>query len=71
MLDGADVVLHGLDPCIGVVDAIRRQRPGLPVVVRQRRRADGSAGPVPDGCVPLPADCSVHGQIDALREAAT
>jgi len=68
-LDGADVVLHDLDPRLGVAGAIRRQRPGLPVLVARHRRDDGSAEPVPEGCVPLAPDCSVRGQIEALRRA--
>jgi hypothetical protein len=69
VLDGADVVLHGLDPGLGVAAAIRRGRPGIPVLVRQRRRPDGSREPVPEGCMPLPWPCSVRGQVDAVTEA--
>jgi hypothetical protein len=43
VLSGADVVLHDLDEALGIADAIRQQRPGLPVVVVERHR--GSAGP--------------------------
>ena len=32
LLDGADAVLHGLDPRLGMAAAIRRRRPGLPVI---------------------------------------
>ncbi|HTT52322.1 MAG TPA: hypothetical protein VMH35_13050 [Streptosporangiaceae bacterium] len=32
LLDGADAVLHGLDPGLGVAVAIQQHRPGLPVV---------------------------------------
>jgi hypothetical protein len=78
LVAGADVVLHGLDPGLGVAAAIRRHRPELPVVVEQRRQQDGAADPVPAGCVPLGYPCSVNGQIDALlrveaaaRRAAT
>lgn len=65
----ADVVLHGLDPALGVAAAIRRARPGIPVLVGQGRRPDGSLEPVPDGCVPLAAPCSVPGQIEAVVAA--
>jgi hypothetical protein len=68
VLAGADVVLHGLDPGLGIAAAIRRQHPGLPVVVKQRREA-GSADEMPAGCVPLGYPCSVRGQIDALLQA--
>ena len=66
---GADAVLHGLDPGLGVAAAIRRHRPGLPVVVAQRRRADGSLPPVPPGCTPHVFPSSVQGQIGALWRA--
>jgi len=66
VLAGADAVLHGLDPESGVAAAIRRRRPGLPVVVAQPRRADGSLPPVPQGCIPHVFPSSVKGQIDAL-----
>ncbi len=69
-LDGADVVLHGLDPALGVAAAIRRSRPGIPVLVGQRRGPGGRQEPVPDGCVPLASPCSVPGQIDAVALAA-
>jgi hypothetical protein len=62
LLAGADVVLHGLDPELGVAAAIRRQYPRLPVVIEQRRDADGSAEKVPDGCIPLRYASSVSGQ---------
>lgn len=68
-LAGADAVLHGLDPELGVAAAIRRHHPGLPVVVEQRRRPDGSMADVPEGCVPLRYPCSVKGQIEALWRA--
>lgn len=69
LVDGADVVLHGLDPGLGIASAVVRQHPELPVVVEQERRPDGTAAPVPAGCVPLRYPCSVHGQIDALLRA--
>jgi hypothetical protein len=69
LVDGADVVLHGLDAGAGVAAAIRRQRPGLPVVVEQRRQQAGPADPVPAGCIPLGYPCSVRGQINALLRA--
>jgi len=68
LVAGADVVLHGLDPALGIAAAIRRQRPELPVVVEQHREAD-NADAVPAGCVPLSYPCSVSGQIDALLRA--
>ena len=69
LVAGADVVLHGLDPGLGVAAAIRRQRPELPVVVEQHRDDAGAADPLPAGCVPLRYPCSVAGQIDALFRA--
>jgi len=68
-LEQADAVLHGLDPDLGVAAAIRRRHPGLPVVVQQRRRRDGSLTAVPQGCLPLAYPCSVKGQIEALWRA--
>lgn len=68
-LAAADVVLHDLDPGLGIAEAIRRQRPGISVVAEQRRGADGSLQPVPEGCTPLTFGCSVKGQIDALWRA--
>ena len=67
-LSGADAVLHGLDPRLGVAESIRRALPGTPVIVRQRR-LDGGQQALPDGCLPLPPDCSVPGQISALKRA--
>jgi hypothetical protein len=69
LVTGADVVLHGLDPALGIAAAIRREHPGLPVVIDQRGEADG-ADPVPAGCVRLSYPCSVGGQIDTLLRAA-
>lgn len=69
LVAGADAVLHGLDPALGVAAIIGRQRPGLPVVAERRRRGDGSLPPVPEGCTPLACSCSVKGQIDALWDA--
>lgn len=66
VLAGADAVLHGLDPALGIAAAIHRQHPGTPVVVKRRRRADDSVQPIPEGCTPLAYHCSVKGQIDAL-----
>ena len=65
----ADVVLHGLDPALGIAAAIRRTRPELPVVVEQPRARAGGAGAVPAGCVPLGYPCSVSGQVDAVGRA--
>jgi hypothetical protein len=65
----ADVVLHGLDPALGIAAAIRRRHPQLPVVVEQRRQKAGSASAVPAGCVRLGYPCSVRGQVDALLRA--
>jgi hypothetical protein len=50
VLDGADVVLHGLDPRCGVAAAVRWWHPEIPVV---------RTGP----------DCSVAGQVAAVRQA--
>ncbi len=69
LLTAADVVLHGLDPALGIAAAIRRQRPRLPVVIEQRRYEDGSDGEVPDGCLPLRYASSVRGQVAAVRQA--
>jgi len=69
LVTGADVVLHGLDPALGIAAAIKREHPGLPVVIDSRGEADG-ADPVPAGCVRLSYPCSVSGQIDALLRAA-
>jgi hypothetical protein len=69
LLTGADVVLHGLDPALGVAAAIGRQSPGVPLIVEQHRRADGSPQPVPEDSLPLVFPCSVQGQIDALWRA--
>ncbi len=66
---GADAVLHGLDPALGIAAAINRQHPRIPVVAEQRRHSDGSLQPVPEGCTPLAFPCSVKGQIDALWRA--
>jgi len=66
---GADVVLHGLDPMLGIATAIRHRYPRLPLVVEQRRRETGSPDALPAGCVPLRYPCSVSGQIDALMGA--
>jgi hypothetical protein len=73
LVGGADVVLHELDPALGIAAAIRRDYPGLPVVIEQRGQADStdaSADAGPAGCVLLGYPCSVHGQIDALLRAA-
>lgn len=68
-LASADAVLHGLDLGLGIAAAIRRQHPGLPVVVAQHCNADGSLQAVPEGCVPISATSSVQGQIEALWRA--
>jgi len=68
VLAGADVVLHGLDPRLGVAGAIRRQCPATPVLLKRRAAADSGAEPVP-GRVLLAPECSVRGQIEALRSA--
>jgi hypothetical protein len=46
--------------------AMRRHRPGVPVVAGQYRRADGSLPPAPEGCLPHAFPSSVKGHIDAL-----
>ena len=69
LLARADAVLHCLDPALGIAAAIRRQRPGLPVVVERCGRPDGHQPPAPEGCTPLPYPCSVTGQIDAVWRA--
>src|SRR5690348_13903351 len=69
LVTGTDAVLHGLDPALGVAAAIGRYSPGVPVVAKQGRGADGSLPSVPEGCQPLVFPCSVKGQIDALWRA--
>jgi hypothetical protein len=69
VLARAQAVLHGLDPGLGIATAIRRQRPGLPVVVEQRHGPGGTLAP--EGCTPLPYPSSVKGQIDAVWRALT
>jgi hypothetical protein len=69
LVAGADVVLHGLDPELGIAAAIQRRYPARPVVAAQRRRPDGSLPPVPPGCLPLASPSSVPGQVEALRRA--
>ena len=69
LLAGADAVLHGLDPGLGIATAIRRRHPGIAVMAKQSRHADGSVEAVPEGCELLCSECSVKGQIDALRQA--
>src|SRR5450756_566798 len=69
LLPGADGVLHGLDPELGIAAAIRRQYPRLAVVIEQRRDEDGDTGEVPDGCVPLRYASSVSGQVATVRRA--
>jgi hypothetical protein len=69
VLAGADVVLHLLDPGLGIAAAIRRRHRRLAVVAGQRRHADGSLEAVAGGCAPLVCPCSVNGQADALRSA--
>jgi CheY-like chemotaxis protein len=71
VLAHADVVLHGLDPGLGVAAAIRQRHPGIAVVAEQRRRPDGTLETVPGGCVPLTFPCSVKGQLEAMRRALT
>jgi hypothetical protein len=71
LVAGADAVLHGLDPKLGIAAAIRRQNPGTPVLVEQEPGPDGCLPPVPAGCLPLVSTCSVKGQIDALWQAIT
>jgi hypothetical protein len=79
----ADVVLHGLDPRLGIATAIRRRHPATAVLIKQPRlaappaqaaAAPGQAGgpelECPPECVPLPFGCSVPGQIEAARRAA-
>lgn len=69
LLANADVVLHGLDPALGIAAAIRQAHPDLPVVAEQPVHEDGSTDPAPEGCLPLVYPCSVHGQVDAVRRA--
>lgn len=69
LLPSADVVLHGLDPALGIAAGIRRQYPQLPVVIEQRCGEDENTGEVPNGCVPLHYASSVSGQVAAVRQA--
>lgn len=69
LLAGADAVLHGLHPALGIAAAIRLRHPGITVVAKQRHHADGSVEAVPEGCEALCYECSVKGQIDAMRQA--
>jgi hypothetical protein len=69
VLTGADAVLHGLDPALGIAAAIRESQPDTAVLVKRPRNADGSEAMVPDGCRPLAYPCSVGGQVEALRQA--
>ncbi len=69
LLAGANAVLHGLDPGLGIAEAIRRRYPRVAVVAEQHRHGDGSLDPVPEGCASLVYPCSVHGQVDALGRA--
>ncbi len=59
VLAGADAVLHGLDPALGLCAAIRRRYPRIAVLTEQPAA----------GSVTLAAGCSVPGQIAALRQA--
>ena len=68
VLTGADVVLHGLRPGLGIAAAIRQRHPEIAVLVKQRRRPDATLEAVPGGCVPLAFSCSVNGQLDAVRK---
>ena len=65
----AEAVLHGLDPDLGIAAEIHRQRPGLPVVIEQRRCPGRDQPPAPEGCTPLSYPSSVKGQIDAVWRA--
>lgn len=63
---GADVILFELGAPGGeVLDAARRLYPATPVVLR-----GGAPGDAREGCVPLPANSSIEGQISVLRRAA-
>lgn len=66
---GADVVLHGLDPRLGVATEIRRRHPGTPVLLVQRLRDGGILPSAPPGCKTLPPGCSIAGQVEAARRA--
>ncbi len=63
VLAQADVVLHGLGPEAGLAADIRWWHPELPVIVK--------AGETAGGCGSIPACCSVPGQVDAVRRAAS
>ena len=67
LLAGADVVLHGLDPRLGLVAAIRRRHPETAVVVEHRRGDDSAQGAADSTVLAFP--CSVAHQVDTLRAA--
>lgn len=70
LVASADVVLHALDPGLGVAAAVESARPELPVVVERWRRRGGSGGCVPAGCVPLDMPSSPDRQLDVILGAA-
>lgn len=69
----ADVVLHGLDPRLGVSAIIRGTKPAVGVVTIARHQSGAPSSTYPDWphCVSLPASASVDAQIQALRRAIT
>lgn len=70
LVASADVVLHALDPGLGVAAAVKSSHPGVSVVVERPRRRDGAVSPVPGGCVPLDMPSSLDCQLDTIRRAA-
>jgi len=69
VLARADAVLHGLDPALGIAEAIRQRHPDIAVLVERSRGADEGPQAAPAGSIPLPSPCSVPGQVEALRRA--
>jgi hypothetical protein len=69
LVSGADVVLHGLSPALGIAGAIRQRHPHLPVVIEERPGPDGKLPPPPGDCLTLVSPSSVQGQIDAVWRA--
>jgi hypothetical protein len=71
VVDGADVVLHGLDPALAIAAAISRCRPQLPIVRvarGQHERGEEAPGTLRDD-TDLSASSSISTQLHALRKA--
>lgn len=73
LVDGADVVLHRLDPALGIEEVVRRSRPDIAVVATVHRCGRTVA---PDGAGttqlrPLDSTSSLSAQLRTLRSALT